>query len=87
MPQLSQDTAGDLIAWTPSYEFRSAGKLCTACGAIIRNVRGDDQIHDQWHQALAVLLATLPFGAERQGPETAIRLRMAPRGGSGQVET
>ena len=86
MPQLSQDTAGDLIARTPSYEFRSAGKLCTACGAIIRNVRGDDQIHDQWHQALAVLLATLPFGAERQG-ETAIRLRMAPRGGSGQVET
>lgn len=63
MPQLSQDTAGDLIARTPSYEFRSAGKLCTACGAIIRNVRGDDQIHDQWHQALAVLLATLPFGS------------------------
>ncbi len=49
--------ARELLARTPSYEFRSAGKLCTACGAIVGNVRGD-QIHDQRHEALAVLLAT-----------------------------
>jgi hypothetical protein len=49
--------ARELLARTPSYEFRSAGKLCTACGGIVGNVRGDDQIHDQWHEALAALLA------------------------------
>ncbi|MDQ2791050.1 MAG: hypothetical protein M3Y73_15565 [Actinomycetota bacterium] len=40
---MSDDAARDLIARTPSYEFRSSGKLCTACGALIGNVRGDDQ--------------------------------------------
>ncbi len=55
---MPQDMARELLARTPSYEFRSAGKLCTACGAIVGNVRGDDQIHDQRHEALAVLLAT-----------------------------
>ena len=54
---MSQDMAHELVARTPTYDFRSAGKLCTACGAIIGNVRGDDQIHTQWHEALAVLLA------------------------------
>jgi hypothetical protein len=54
---MPQDMASDLIARTPTYEFRSAGKLCTACGAIIGNVRGDDHIHTQWHEALAALLA------------------------------
>ncbi|MDQ4102901.1 MAG: hypothetical protein M3186_04045 [Actinomycetota bacterium] len=48
--------ARELIDQAPSYEFRSAGKLCVACGAIIGNVPGDDQIHEQWHQALAVLM-------------------------------
>ena len=63
---MSQDMAHELVARTPTYEFRSAGKLCTACGAIIGNVRGDDQIHTQWHEALAVLLAPseAPFGPE-----------------------
>ncbi|MGB8963589.1 MAG: hypothetical protein WCC38_16745 [Pseudonocardiaceae bacterium] len=50
--------AGDLIAQTPTYEFRSAGKLCTACGTIVGNVKGDDQIHTQWHEALAALLSS-----------------------------
>ena len=54
---MSQEMAQELVARIPTYEFRSAGKLCTACGAIIGNVRGDDQIHTQWHEALAVLLA------------------------------
>ena len=53
---MPQDMARELVARTPSYEFRSAGKLCAACGAIVGNVRGDDQIHDQWHQALVALL-------------------------------
>jgi len=48
--------ARELIGRTPSYEFRSAGKLCTVCGVIVGNVRGDDQIHEQWHAALATLL-------------------------------
>lgn len=46
----------ELIGRTPSYEFRSAGKLCTVCGVVVGNVRGDDQIHEQWHEAVAVLL-------------------------------
>ncbi len=49
--------ARDVISRAPSYEFRSAGKLCTACGVIVGNVSGDDQIHDQWHQAIAAALA------------------------------
>jgi hypothetical protein len=53
---MPQDMARELVARTPSYEFRSAGKLCAACGAIVGNVRGDDQIHDQWHEALTALL-------------------------------
>ncbi|MGH3916171.1 MAG: hypothetical protein ACRDTC_22605 [Pseudonocardiaceae bacterium] len=52
-----------LIGRKPSYEFRSAGKLCTVCGLIVGNVRGDDQIHEQWHRAVAVLL-TLAEPAE-----------------------
>jgi hypothetical protein len=27
---MSQDMAHELVARTPTYEFRSAGKLCTA---------------------------------------------------------
>lgn len=50
------DRAREVIVRTPSYEFRSAGKLCTICGVIVGNVSGDDQIHEQWHQALAALL-------------------------------
>ncbi|MGH3550355.1 MAG: hypothetical protein ACRDQU_20005 [Pseudonocardiaceae bacterium] len=57
---MSDDAARELIARTPSYEFRSAGKLCTACGALIGNVRGDDQVHDQWHAAVAALLGRSP---------------------------
>ena len=53
---MPQETARELINRTPTYEFRSAGKLCTACGAIVSNVRGDDQVHEQWHEALAMLL-------------------------------
>lgn len=49
-------TARELIEQPPSYEFRSAGKLCTTCGAIVGNVPGDDQVHEQWHEALVVLL-------------------------------
>lgn len=48
-----------LIGRTPSYEFRSAGKLCTVCGLIVGNVRGDDQIHEQWHEAIAALLGAV----------------------------
>ncbi len=55
---MSDDAARELIARTPSYEFRSAGKLCTACGVLIGNVRGDDQVHDQWHAAAAALLGS-----------------------------
>lgn len=54
---MSSGLARELVAQVPSYEFRSAGKLCTVCGAIIGNVPGDDQVHEQWHEALAVLLA------------------------------
>ncbi|MGH8572574.1 MAG: hypothetical protein ACREX8_08370 [Gammaproteobacteria bacterium] len=50
------EMARELIDRAPTYEFRSAGKLCTACGAIVGNVRGDDQVHEQWHEALAMLL-------------------------------
>ncbi len=53
---MSHEAAREIVARTPSYEFRSAGKLCTVCGAIVGNVRGDDQIHDQWHEAIAMLL-------------------------------
>lgn len=53
---MPQEMARELIDRTPTYEFRSAGKLCTACGAIVGNVRGDDQVHEQWHEALAMLL-------------------------------
>lgn len=57
--QVSSDMAGtarELLKREPGYEFRSAGKLCTVCGVIVGNVPGDDQIHQQWHEALAVLL-------------------------------
>ncbi len=50
------DRARELIGRTPSYEFRSAGRICTVCGVIVGNVSGDDQIHEQWHHALATLL-------------------------------
>ena len=53
---MPQEMARELINRTPTYKFRSAGKLCTACGAIVSNVRGDDQVHEQWHEALAMLL-------------------------------
>ncbi len=53
---MPQETARELIDRPPTYEFRSAGKLCTVCGAIVGNVRGDDQVHEQWHEALAMLL-------------------------------
>ena len=53
---MSLDRERELVGRTPSYEFRAAGKLCTVCGVIMGNVRGDDQIHDQWHQTLAALL-------------------------------
>jgi hypothetical protein len=53
---MPHEMARELIVRTPTYEFRSAGKLCTACGAIVGNVRGDDQVHEQWHEALAMLL-------------------------------
>lgn len=52
---MSLDRERELVGRTPSYEFRSAGKLCTVCGVIVGNVSGDDQIHEQWHQALAAL--------------------------------
>ncbi|MGH3936954.1 MAG: hypothetical protein ACRDS1_18545 [Pseudonocardiaceae bacterium] len=52
------DMARELIDQSPSYEFRSAGKLCTACGAIVGNVPGDDQVHARWHEALTVLLGS-----------------------------
>ena len=54
---MSPEVARELVGRALSYEFRSAGKLCTVCGAIVGNVPGDDQIHEQWHEALAVLLA------------------------------
>ncbi len=57
---MPQEMARELIDRAPSYEFRSAGKLCTACGAIVGNVPGDDQVHEQWHEALAVLLGSAP---------------------------
>ncbi|HXT45487.1 MAG TPA: hypothetical protein VN748_15445 [Pseudonocardiaceae bacterium] len=50
------DAARELVAQTPSYEFRSAGKLCVVCGSIVGNVPGDDQVHAQWHAALAALV-------------------------------
>lgn len=53
---MSFDMARELVERVPGYEFRSAGKLCTACGVIVGNVPGDDQIHDQWHEALAMVL-------------------------------
>lgn len=53
---MSSGLARELVARVPSYEFRSAGKLCTVCGAIVGNVSGDDQIHEQWHEALALLV-------------------------------
>ena len=53
---MPQEMARELIDRAPTYEFRSAGKLCTVCGLIVGNVRGDDQIHEQWHEAIAALL-------------------------------
>ena len=52
---MNQAQARDVLSRAPSYEFRSAGKLCTACGVIVGNVSGDDQIHEQWHKALAAM--------------------------------
>lgn len=57
---MPHDSERELIGRTPSYEFRSAGKLCTVCGVIVGNVRGDDQIHEQWHKAVVVLLGDRP---------------------------
>lgn len=62
---MPHDRERELIGRTPSYEFRSAGKLCTACGVIIGNVRGDDHIHEQWHAALTTLLGDGASGAAR----------------------
>ncbi len=53
---MSPDMARELIHQAPNYEFRSTGKLCVTCGAIIGNVPGDDQLHEQWHEAVAMLL-------------------------------
>lgn len=53
---MAPDAARELVAQNPSYEFRSAGKLCVVCGAIVGNVPGDDQVHGQWHAALAALV-------------------------------
>ncbi|HEY2765494.1 MAG TPA: hypothetical protein VGJ13_16015 [Pseudonocardiaceae bacterium] len=52
---MNQAQARDVLSRTPNYEFRSAGKLCTACGVIVGNVSGDDRIHEQWHEALAAM--------------------------------
>jgi hypothetical protein len=41
------DAARELVTQSPSYEFRSAGKLCVVCGAIVGNVPGDDEVHGQ----------------------------------------
>lgn len=54
---MAPDAARELIAQTPRYEFRSAGKLCVVCGSVVGNVPGDDQVHEQWHAALAALVA------------------------------
>jgi hypothetical protein len=53
---MAPDAARELVAQSPSYEFRSVGKLCVVCGAIVGNVPGDDQLHGQWHAALAALV-------------------------------
>jgi hypothetical protein len=53
---MALDAARVLVARTPSYEYRSTGKLCVVCGAIVGDVPGDDQVHGQWHAALAALL-------------------------------
>ncbi|HKS52829.1 MAG TPA: hypothetical protein VJS67_13260 [Pseudonocardiaceae bacterium] len=53
---MALDAARALVAQTPSYEYRSTGKLCVVCGAIVGDVPGDDQVHGQWHAALATLL-------------------------------
>ena len=54
---MAPDAARELVAQSPSYEFRSAGKLCVVCGSVVGNVPGDDQVHEQWHAALAALVA------------------------------
>ena len=59
---MSPGVARELVERAPSYEFRSAGKLCTVCGTIIGNVPRDDQVHEQWHEALALLLASSSSG-------------------------
>jgi hypothetical protein len=59
---MPSDQAREVVSRTPSYEFRSSGKLCTACGVIVGNVKGDDQIHEQWHEALAALFAGARHG-------------------------
>lgn len=55
---MPRDAARALLAQTPGYEFRSAGKLCVVCGSIVGNVPGDDQVHEQWHAALAELVTS-----------------------------
>lgn len=54
---MPENQARSLIVQAPSYEYRSSGKLCVVCGAIIGNVPGDDQVHERWHQAIAALLS------------------------------
>jgi hypothetical protein len=53
---MASDVARALVAQLPSYEYRSTGKLCVVCGAIVGDVPGDDQVHARWHAALAALL-------------------------------
>ena len=53
---MPQEMARELVGRRPTYEFRAVGNRCTTCGAIIGNARGDDRVHDRWHQALAMLL-------------------------------
>jgi hypothetical protein len=50
------DAARELVARTASYEYRSTGKLCVVCSAIVGDVPGDDQVHGKWHAALAALI-------------------------------
>ena len=64
---MAPDTAHELVAQNPSYEFRYTGKLCVVCGAIVGNVPGDDQVHGQWHAALAALVCGSSSASSESG--------------------
>ena len=67
---MAPDAARELVAQSPSYEFRSAGKLCIVCGAIVGNVpgyRATDQVHGQWHAALAALVGGSSSASSESG--------------------